>query len=275
MVWPPAAIRCTSADVAHPTRRSRPALFWQPKQSGFPPWLGLAAAAVVLLGAALVWLLSNGEGATEDAAIADTNAVTPPSSPPPPRPPAEAPRPKPSTADATPPDPSASAVVPQPSADVESCVAAMLPPDTFAREQPAMSFVCDQRDPRKGAIELEARVVLAQAKGEVTDGMKEWSLLSWYEMAAFAFARARCCEGVKPVRTPLRARCDFDAALVNLVATASTGTRDALGVAQQDYEKAIRCAIETQLHRFFEWHEPIVGPERTTFEKMVARARGR
>ncbi|MFZ5892234.1 MAG: hypothetical protein ACOY0T_14345 [Myxococcota bacterium] len=77
-----------------------------------------------------------------------------------------------------------------------SCVASYLPKGAFGKE-PDLGFLCSETDPNKGAQSLRVAIVGSAPKGALTDAMKLWSRLGWYDMAAFAVVRAGCCEEPK------------------------------------------------------------------------------
>jgi len=83
---------------------------------------------------------------------------------------------------------------------VGSCVSGYLPKGTFDKA-PNMSWVCDESDPRTGAEKLRVAVING-GKGNVTDAMKIFARIGWYDMAAFAVVRAGCCETAKALALP-------------------------------------------------------------------------
>jgi hypothetical protein len=86
--------------------------------------------------------------------------------------------------------------------DWNACVLSQFAPQAFvSTELVDQKVVCSETDPRKGAAAIRSRLVLASG-GRPTDAMREWALLSWYEMAAFAVIRARCCAAAPPLRLP-------------------------------------------------------------------------
>ncbi|HET9952861.1 MAG TPA: hypothetical protein VFQ61_00075 [Polyangiaceae bacterium] len=80
-----------------------------------------------------------------------------------------------------------------------SCVAGYLPKGAFGKS-PDLTWLCEESNPAKGAEKLRAAVVSSAPRGVVTDAMKLFARLGWYDMAAFAVVRAGCCEDVKPLR---------------------------------------------------------------------------
>ncbi|HEY3256056.1 MAG TPA: hypothetical protein VGJ91_18985 [Polyangiaceae bacterium] len=83
---------------------------------------------------------------------------------------------------------------------VGSCVSGYLPKGTFDKA-PDMSWVCEESDPRTGAEKLRVAVING-GKGNVSDAMKIFARIGWYDMAAFAVVRAGCCENAKPLSLP-------------------------------------------------------------------------
>ena len=78
-------------------------------------------------------------------------------------------------------------------------LAVLAPACSRALRRSIRSSSAPKTDPRRGATALRSRVVLASADGRPTDAMREWALLSWYEMAAFAVVRGRCCAASPPL----------------------------------------------------------------------------
>lgn len=83
---------------------------------------------------------------------------------------------------------------------VGSCVSGYLPKGSFEKV-PDMSWVCEESDPRLGAEKLRVAIV-SGARGNVSDAMKIFARIGWYDMAAFAVVRAGCCENSKPLSLP-------------------------------------------------------------------------
>jgi hypothetical protein len=83
---------------------------------------------------------------------------------------------------------------------VGSCVSGYLPKGTFDKA-PDMSWVCDESDPRTGAEKLRVAVVNG-GKGNLSEAMKIFARMGWYDMAAFAVVRTGCCENAKPLSLP-------------------------------------------------------------------------
>ena len=75
-----------------------------------------------------------------------------------------------------------------------------LPKGTFDKA-PDMSWVCEEADPRTGAEKLRVAVING-GKGNVSDAMKIFARIGWYDMAAFAVVHAGCCENAKPLSLP-------------------------------------------------------------------------
>jgi hypothetical protein len=103
-----------------------------------------------------------------------------------------------------PPHTTTSSAVPAAAAlgDWNACVLSQFASHAFESVEPVdQKAVCSETDPRRGALAIRSRLVLASG-GRPTDAMREWALLSWYEMAAFAVVRARCCAAPPPVKLP-------------------------------------------------------------------------
>lgn len=144
-------------------------------------------------------------------------------------------------------------------------------PGAFAKDPPKLDFVCTERDPRKGAVELSARLVYAQKKKPVTDAMKEWSILNWYELAFFAIAQRACCAERPALDTKVGKACDFDAKLTALGEAGHTG--NGLDEAIAEFDKAVQCLINFQLAAHYKQTHPTYGPERDAFKRISERSR--
>lgn len=199
-----------------------------------------------------------------------------------PRPSSSAPSPSPSGS-ATPPSPSSApparsgARTPIPAADVSSCVASMFPAETFVAT-PDQGWVCEQRDPRQGAERMREEVVKAGLDRDVSEGMREWAMLGWYELPAFVSIRARCCAGAEPVVLPASdGTCrSLEEVLRDLGQRVVESADDAaLEEAVDAYSKTIFCLMKTGTARLYGRYPTPRGGEDTTFRKTLARTVGR
>jgi hypothetical protein len=82
-----------------------------------------------------------------------------------------------------------------------SCVASYLPKGAFGKA-PDLAWLCTETDPNKGATQLRVAIVGSAPKGTLTEAMKLFAKLGWYDMPAYAVVRAGCCEEAKPLVTP-------------------------------------------------------------------------
>ena len=123
-----------------------------------------------------------------------------------------------------------------------SCVASYLPKGAFSKE-PDLGSLCSSTDPNKGAQDLRVALVSNAPKGGVTDAMKLWSRLGWYDMAAYAVVRAGCCEEPKDLTLAEPAKgCDAMADALRDLSKDVTGGKpyeDSL----KKYTGAIHCEL--------------------------------
>jgi hypothetical protein len=163
------------------------------------------------------------------------------------------------------------------STQLNACVIPLFAADTFTPEKPPdFSFLCQETDPRRGGAALKSQVVRASG-GRVSEGMREWAVLSWYEMAAFALMRARCCPSPPPLTLPnMNGPCiPLDQRLNEL--TAATLGMKANDVdlkvrqAADQYTRAIHCAVKNGTTGPFPWKGGLQGGEDLAFLKTLAR----
>jgi hypothetical protein len=125
---------------------------------------------------------------------------------------------------------------------VASCVANYLPKGAFGKS-PDFSWLCTEADPHKGSQSLRVAVVGSAPKGSVTDAMKLFARLGWYDMAAYAVVRAGCCEDPKPLSTPEPGKgCDPLAESLHDIAKAVIAGRSH-DDAFKKYTAAIHCEL--------------------------------
>ena len=172
------------------------------------------------------------------------------------------------------------AATPAPEAgeDVAACMMPLFAKGTFKRgASPDFGFVCSEADPRRGVAAIKKQVVLAGAKRNVSEGMREWALLGWYELASYSVMRARCCPGAPPLKLPAPPPpCQpLETALDELGAAAlvaKTPKDKALEAAVKRYTKEVYCLVRAGGTSLFGYVGPPKGGEVTAFRKTLARA---
>jgi hypothetical protein len=128
--------------------------------------------------------------------------------------------------------------------DVTGCVSALFPKGAFNKSKPKLDVVCTERDARKGAKALNVALVHGAGPGVLTQGMREWAQLSWYEMALFAAARAACCQAPVALSTRTGAdACALDRALERLGQAAAWEDDVALGKAIEAFRETATCLL--------------------------------
>jgi len=120
------------------------------------------------------------------------------------------------------------------------CVASHFEGETL-RGSEDFGFLCDDKDFRGINSQVHRRLVVAGA-GKVTPGMREWSALGWFELAATAVVRRACCPAgtAMPNLPTTPGECQqLGAALDDLTRTPQAkATAEARAVA---YEESVLC----------------------------------
>lgn len=218
------------------------------------PWWGMDTATKALIALAIaVWGVAGYFATTRPGAPMPEapTAAAAASVPPPAATPAPAPAPEP-----PPPSPSA-------------CMASLMAPDTFGEVPAGLADLCDEPNPFKAFSSLKTAVVGA-SRGRMTDGMGEWGGLGWYELAALATLRARCCEKPKPLKWPFALACPFDTAMKKLEDALAGDDEAAVEKALDGYRTTATCLYKFGQGKNF-GREARPGAERKTFDKMLAR----
>ena len=160
---------------------------------------------------------------------------------------------------------------PAPPIDLMSCVTEAFKPDTIGNlEGLSFEFVCAQNNPLKGGTSMRARLVTAAGKGRVTDAMREWAGLGWYEMAAYSIIRVRCCQQVEPVSFHFNLACPIDTAINDWEEALVGGNRESVEDAVSDYSKAVRCLSQFGQSTNFGRNGP-PGAGVTALRRIIAR----
>jgi hypothetical protein len=143
--------------------------------------------------------------------------------------------------------------VPAPPADLSTCVAALFPPDSSLVPMDRLAFLCTETHARKGGTALKVEVIRSSsASKDIPQNMQEWARLGWYEMAAFALARGRCCADPVELAPPLGLdACPLDQTLEELGRAARRGDRAAAQTALSAYVKVVDCLVQAGASRAF------------------------
>jgi hypothetical protein len=154
--------------------------------------------------------------------------------------PAPAPSPRPAASSAA-----SSAVAPSAASssggeETATCVARLLAPGAF-RPSVALDPLCHRPQPRPWAM-LVTEAVVRKSGGAPSEAAREWVALGWYQPAALAAARGRCCAARAAVEVPaLWAPCGFAEALEAFSTAAEKGDDAALAAAVTRYGVAASC----------------------------------
>lgn len=157
----------------------------------------------------------------------------------------------------------------------DACVADLFPDDTFAGSKPRFDFVCAEEDPRKVADAMRVEIVLGKGRRSVTEAMKTWTELGWYQLAFVAVARERCCpDEVGDMQSELGgAPCRYDASLSDLGHAVMHGDDVHLDKALGDYAAAVNCLSDAPTEDVYGFERPAGGDEPTLFRKVIAPLR--
>ena len=232
--------------------------------------LGVLAVIAATAGAgAVAWHLTAPPPApTAVPTVAETGAApTPPEAPEP------APEPKP-TANAS---ASATAVAAaKPPENERACFAQLMPDDAFGETTPDLKGACTGKNAYPTTLVLKSAVVAAGGK-DVTEAMREWSKLGWYETAAFTAMRAHCCPDAEALHvSSYFAVCQLEEALAYI--TNAIDDDEKMKAALEDYHKAVMCLTGKGWANAFGRGGPPYGGEKQYFEAVMDRikkARGR
>lgn len=239
-----------------------------PPQKRFPVWIVVAAVAAVIVGGYAVFRFTGGSGG-ETAGSSSPSAVESATGP----------------GAATPPATSSSVVAsasatptaaPFSVPDPEQCIEALLAPGAVAEgAKPNFTFLCEASDPRKVASQIRS-VVIRAARGGVTDAMREWAVMGWYEYAAFASMKGRCCPSAPKIVLPSTSGlcAPMDDALNKISDVSKPGASEAdQEAALKGYRESLLCIARGGQHGVFGPYDPPSGGQDTAFMKTFARTR--
>jgi hypothetical protein len=149
----------------------------------------------------------------------------------------------------------------------------LFPPDSFDNATD-FSALCSETDPLKMSAMI--RKELVRSRHPVSDGMREWAMLGWYEVPADSLVRSRCCPSSKPFEFPETRTCkpmaEVLAPLDRAAAAASDPGDQALRDAVDAYTREVYCIVRSGFaHRFGRKDKP-EGGEITAFTHFLGRA---
>ncbi|MCA9633784.1 MAG: hypothetical protein KC766_39300 [Myxococcales bacterium] len=169
---------------------------------------------------------------------------------------------------AAPPTPSpAVSSAPAAATDPTACVVSHFPEGTFATGEPRLANLCEEHDPRKLAKELHRKIVVG-GQGQISAGMREWSLLSWYELAAIATIQRDCCP-TSELELPEAPVCEPLARSLSRVAS------DKDDAALANLESQIACLYDKQAPRPYRYATRPDSGNKTAAKQFLERARQR
>ncbi|MBW2452992.1 MAG: hypothetical protein JRI68_00700 [Deltaproteobacteria bacterium] len=236
-----------------------------------PPWvvpaIGAGVVAVLLVVVVLAWPDGEPEGPTKTVATATAQPARP-APPSPPEPQATASE---ASATATATATASVALMPPPAPDNPTlCFEQLMPPDAFGKLSVDVAYCCVETAAYGTTVKLKSEVVRAGGHG-VSEAMKEWSQLGWYEMAAFAVMRTHCCPDSPAlvVRQRKIERCQLAESLAWL-ANAIDDEED-MQQAVLAYTKAVRCITSKGYSESFGQYYLPQGGELTIFDRILQR----
>lgn len=129
----------------------------------------------------------------------------------------------------------------------------------------------------KGAPRVREALV-RDSHGKVTEGMREWAILGYFELAAYAALRGRCCgPAVPPLELPVSpGKCPSLSEALDAVAAASQpGVDDeAQKRAIDRLDRDVRCILRSRQTKPFGNYPRLSGGEGTALSKTMQRGRG-
>ncbi|MCL2822656.1 MAG: hypothetical protein FWD57_01570 [Polyangiaceae bacterium] len=154
-----------------------------------------------------------------------------------------------------------------PTLDVRACVESFFPPNTFLPVTP-LDAVCSDSTPQKAVITLYKQIVNG-GNGKVTEGMRIWSNMSWYEIAIASMVRTKCCPDSQPFQFPEGIeQCD---PLSEAISKASTGlcTPEAAKERSSAVEQPVKCLVAHKRILPFRYTGAIKADQRRVFEDYI------
>ena len=154
------------------------------------------------------------------------------------------------------------------------CAASYFPTGTFSGAED-FAFLCSDADFRGVTSQLHRLLVVA-AGGKVSEGMREWATLGWYELGVAAVLRVHCCPDAGPINLPSHSS-DACKPIPTALATvarqpmSASEVPDRAGALGAD----IRCLYLNGIPRPYHYGVQPSGENRLTFEAFLTRIAAR
>ncbi len=158
--------------------------------------------------------------------------------------------------------------------DRGACVAAHFESGTLSGQED-FDFLCKDRDFRGVNSQLHRRLVVAGV-GKVTPGMREWSTLQWFELAATGVIRNACCpDGTAKANLPQTAEgCPQLENVLQEVTKLPVAESEAESRAKQ-YTDAVVCLFAKGIPRPYKYSARPTGHARFKFQRFLKRVAAR
>ncbi len=158
--------------------------------------------------------------------------------------------------------------------DRGACVAAHFESGTLSGQE-NFDFLCKDKDFRGVNSQLHRRLVVAGV-GKVTPGMREWSTLQWFELAATGLIRNACCPaGTAKANLPETAEgCPQLESVLQEVTQLPVAESEAETRAKQ-YQDAVVCLFAKGIPRPYKYSARPTGHARFQFQSFLKRAAAR
>jgi len=163
---------------------------------------------------------------------------------------------------------------PKPPQTPPRCFASLLPDAAFGPGPPPseLSACCRDRRAYGGTLRLKSALVAAGGPTNVTEAMREWSKLGWYEIAAYGLLRSQCCPDAPALTAPkLIAACKLEAALAVIANSMDDAAQ--MDRAAKAFHRAARCIALSGAAEIFGRFDPPYGGERKYFDRIAERVR--
>ena len=146
-------------------------------------------------------------------------------------------------------------------------------PHTFDKAKPDLSFVCTDPFPLRGVTRVQSQVALGRwGKGGMSEGMREWAALGWYQIAAYAVFRGRCCDSAPAYEWTFDLNCPLATTLYELERVAKLKDTAAMRAAMAEFDVQASCLTRLgQAPLFGQTSLPSAGSG--PFDRMARRLR--